>query len=53
MSETNRELENAYARGPLIKSAIGPIFPVYDQSEVGGWRQNFELYYWYETMFKM
>ena len=34
MSETQRKLENEYARGPIIKRRVGPIFPMYDQSEV-------------------
>ncbi len=34
MREINNKSENAYARGPIIKRAVGPIFPIYDQSEV-------------------
>ena len=34
MSETQREPENPYNRGPIIKRAAGPIFPIYDQTEV-------------------
>ncbi len=34
MKETNREHENVYARGPIVKRATGPIFPMYDQTEV-------------------
>lgn len=34
MSEINKEPENVYARGPIIKRAVGPTFPIYDQSEV-------------------
>lgn len=34
MSETRRESENVYARGPIIKRAVGPIFTMYKQTEV-------------------
>lgn len=34
MSEINKQPENQYTRGPIIKRAAGPTFPIYDQSEV-------------------
>lgn len=34
MSEIRRESENVYARSPIIKRAVGPIFPIYGQEEV-------------------
>lgn len=34
MSETRKDLENEYTRGPIVKRAAGPTFPMYDQSEV-------------------
>ena len=34
MSEISRQPENQYTRGPIIKRAAGPTFPIYDQSEV-------------------
>ena len=34
MNKINKQPENQYTRGPIIKRAAGPTFPVYDQSEV-------------------
>ncbi|KKM91467.1 hypothetical protein LCGC14_1228290 [marine sediment metagenome] len=34
MSETSKEPENQYTRGPLIKRAAGPIFPMHKQEDV-------------------
>lgn len=34
MSDIRDENENAYARGPLVKRAAGPIFPMHKQEDV-------------------
>ena len=34
MSEINKQPENQYTRGPIIKRAAGPTFPIYDQGDV-------------------